>query len=1353
MRTISKYERSLIKGAAVNHHFRPEVENADRTYKDLTSLGGTDWVDGVEFGESIDQPSGSFTLRLRRDTMARSLAPTMGGSDLNRNNALAYAPLLESGRNVKIWTALTEAGYAVGKNSMINSDSLGAGWTMAANGTGVLGTRTTGFTDPFGGALAVRLQFNQGAGTTVGDQSLIIRTQATAGVAGAKYTISIWLKSNTGSNQSLMLSIGGNGSTAIVVTPTWTRYFLTVTWPNTVNPQFQLGLRGTLTAGGSTADILAFGGQLDQVDGKSSYAACAGTPDQTGWKLSFQGRIDKVNWESDPVIVTGRDLGGWVIDAQIKAERTYATGGATAIETVMAQVLAADPVYGTPALYTPVSPGFFINNTKNAKQPKKSIMEALQQDFALAIGWVCRYRHDASDLLRLTFFDVNRANTTAMDSFGPDEYEDITSIEVDDADVRNYIVGSYYDSGGHKQTRTVQNATSQGKYGVKYMEINLANGDPIDTASEMDAMLTAAVNDLGSPLTTQEMLTWFYWAVQLGDLYTFVLNNVHYDSDQKLAVVGYRHVYERGTAKTTIQCRGTVVGAYKAWFRRGTASTEEPTTDVLPVIDSMQIGFPAGVATVEILGYGNVAVGSWRIALSTSAQPSLATTQAAPVYAGQNIDVLISQAVYTGQRIYVSALAYTGSTGAGAESALFTSSIVRDGTGGKQLPIPHIYATALTDTQITLSIDAKWAPGAPPPLEYRYRVAGAFDDPGVFSAWTSAPALPQSIGTHTRFNKAARIVELQARQGSDDTTIVGTTYQISGQMQGIVFGDGKIDRTVPFSQGDYAAKATDNVGHTLHTNVKDTRNAAVNTLFRKSLDGTADIVDGAGSPLAGGARGFLALNSSNRLQTGATELATLGSASYPVRDVMRGVFGSVFRETWEDGLSLDAWELAAGTNNGTTTDAQSTGKQVLRSSSSAMYYRSKARIPYNRNKLYRIHGRVKLVDGGSLSIPVQYFGVALYDSAGAHLTDVWFAASGALVLIADGWKDFFGYMKGFSGVTEGPAPANNPAVPSAVRTATAFIAPVFALNWPGGATSNGETWLDVIEVDSFDEDASNRTYKALTADAAIASTTKAYSNAVARIIAKGYQRTDLAQDGSTVTFADGGFAGVPLVIVSGGISYEPRAAQWSPSYNAALPQYVQRYAQNVTASSCQIRAKLRQKAATTARAQNFAGTTVVGPGSTGSVVVANAPSNDNSYTVRGRVTVKCDTVAFQPVGSRAVEVILESNDGVTGWIERYRVTKTASRTTAGNTSTNFDLIATVNVTGLDSTDQFRWTMLSDTPSGGDIQTNQSTFTPNSGANNNGQPGVTYSTSSGDSYASMTPDGDDALTVDAIEVNS
>jgi hypothetical protein len=409
MRTRTTTERNTIKAARVNHHLRVEVENADRTWKDLTNLFGVDWVESAEWGEEVDQPTGTYSVSLRRDTadvQDLSLAPPWGGSPLNRDDSLAYAPLLEPGRNVRISTAVTAPGVA---------------------------------------------------------------------------------------------------------------------------------------------------------------------PVSGDWKMMMLGPIDSVEWRTSPVVVTGRDMGGWLVDRYIEEERAYATDQPTPLEDVIQAILNDWPPtpMTTPTLYVPAPTLWMINNTQQKTQARKPVLEAIQQDWALSIGWVCRYRHDASDNYVLTLYEPDRTNTTPDETFAPTEYRDITALQTSKADVRNRVHGICFGPDKTRYETTFNDTASQAKYGIMFMEIALAPGDQIDSQLELDDLCSKAGNDLSTPYSTHTMETLYYWPVQLGDLHQYLANADHYDSDQTLAVVGYRHRFAGGEGVTEIMCAGKIKGAYRAWFRRG----------------------------------------------------------------------------------------------------------------------------------------------------------------------------------------------------------------------------------------------------------------------------------------------------------------------------------------------------------------------------------------------------------------------------------------------------------------------------------------------------------------------------------------------------------------------------------------------------------------------------------------------------------------------------------------------------------------------------------------------------------------------------------------------------------------
>src|SRR5690606_6072157 len=89
----------------------------------------------------------------------------------------------------------------------------------------------------------------------------------------------------------------------------------------------------------------------------------------------------------------------------------------------------------------------------------------------------------------------------------------------------------------------------------------------------------------------------------------------------------------------------------------------------------------------------------------------------------------------------------------------------------------------------------------------------------------------------------------------------------------------------------------------------------------------------------------------------------------------------------------------------------------------------------------------------------------------------------------------------------------------------------------------------------------------------------------ARVLAKGHV-SGIARDGQTVVFPQP-FQHVPMVLLRGGISYEPRSGQWSPAFAPNKPQYDDLAALDLTVAGFTMYAKLRQKGTPTTRSHNF----------------------------------------------------------------------------------------------------------------------------------------------------------------------
>ena len=122
---------------------------------------------------------------------------------------------------------------------------------------------------PDGTRNATRLQCNLNGGTTVSDQSLIAAVYSSSG----SQTISLYMKSNTGSNQNIYFANTVTSGDTAVVTSEWQRF----TFSHSSSPYvLAVGLRGS-TGADNTADILIFAAQAEQQTYATSYIPTAGT--------------------------------------------------------------------------------------------------------------------------------------------------------------------------------------------------------------------------------------------------------------------------------------------------------------------------------------------------------------------------------------------------------------------------------------------------------------------------------------------------------------------------------------------------------------------------------------------------------------------------------------------------------------------------------------------------------------------------------------------------------------------------------------------------------------------------------------------------------------------------------------------------------------------------------------------------------------------------------------------------------------------------------------------------------------------------------------------------------------------
>jgi hypothetical protein len=255
----------------------------------------------------------------------------------------------------------------------------------------------------------------------------------------------------------------------------------------------------------------------------------------------------------------------------------------------------------------------------------------------------------------------------------------------------------------------------------------------------------------------------------------------------------------------------------------------------------------------------------------------------------------------------------------------------------------------------------------------------------------------------------------------------------------------------------------------------------------------------------------------------------------------------------------------------------------------------------------------------------------------------------------------------------------------------------------------------------------------------VAAGVAASDGVAARVLVKAGE-TQTVRDGDAVTFAPA-FQNPPRYTLRGGIHYEPRSGQWSPSYDATKPQYPLARLVNLTGSGATVLAKVRQKGAQAAQVDDFPTANALDViGETADANLDPGGAANDTYTVRFDVQLR---VAQSPTEAQSatVTVAVRSNDGA-GWVDRWVGGFTAEAPIGGGNyvETNWTNQArAVVVSGLALNDDLRVEVRNAT---GEVWS----FLVHAHDTNDTLKGVTYTTAT-DATASMTPDTDDTLELD------
>ncbi len=286
---------------------------------------------------------------------------------------------------------------------------------------------------------------------------------------------------------------------------------------------------------------------------------------------------------------------------------TFTESGATTttvgtnVETVIQQLIDDNLGAGVVTLSCPSSPAWAVKWFMVGRQSLWSELRLLADQ----IGWCLRFIYDSgSGTMKLKLYDPVRSNTSSARTF-PASQTIVKRAQIEIYDIRNAVQGIYSDSqdldaGGFPKRKTiiVTDATSIAKYGRRFCEIAEDSAGNIDTAAEMTILVSSMLEDMREPNADFEAEVQLFPFVELADLYTLAANGVHFDQDQKLAVVGYDHSIDSSSCTTTFRLRGRPASGASTWLQRCTDSyngeTHASTSLDTAVPMATTLGTPVG---------------------------------------------------------------------------------------------------------------------------------------------------------------------------------------------------------------------------------------------------------------------------------------------------------------------------------------------------------------------------------------------------------------------------------------------------------------------------------------------------------------------------------------------------------------------------------------------------------------------------------------------------------------------------------------------------------------------------------------------------------------------------------------
>ena len=303
---------------------------------------------------------------------------------------------------------------------------------------------------------------------------------------------------------------------------------------------------------------------------ETACVAAGASPVAGDWRRVFWGRVDRLETgDRERIVLECRDLSGRLTDLFLEAPYQVPAGS---LEAGIQGLLNA--VFAGVTVVTPVSPSFTITSDKAPRYDAVSAF-ASARHMAAQVGWDLRFRWTGDTTNELRLFQPDRAKTTPDLTIGPGEYLSVRSWAAALEDVRNVVTIQYRSGAGVLQPTVARsNAASITAYGRRAMRLGGETTDLIRTQAQAEALADAVLADLALPTATHQIETLYLWPVEVGDLWRFSPNAVHYDGNQDYAVVAIEHELSRDRHRTRVTARGRPAARYYGWLREGITAAD-----------------------------------------------------------------------------------------------------------------------------------------------------------------------------------------------------------------------------------------------------------------------------------------------------------------------------------------------------------------------------------------------------------------------------------------------------------------------------------------------------------------------------------------------------------------------------------------------------------------------------------------------------------------------------------------------------------------------------------------------------------------------------------------------------------